>query len=78
MDWIKKKTTINPKNDNDDRCFQYAATIAWNFGEIKNNPQRVSNIKPFIDDYNWEGTNYLSKLQNYFLMVLKDQHYKEY
>ena len=29
-DWIKKKkTAINPKNDND-RCFQYTATTALN------------------------------------------------
>ena len=34
-DWIrKKKETINPKNTND-KCFQYAATIALNYGEIK-------------------------------------------
>ena len=38
--WIKnKKTTINLKN-NDDRCFQYAKTIALNFDEIKKDPQR--------------------------------------
>ena len=31
--WIKKKkTTINPKNE-DDKCFQYAATAALNYEE---------------------------------------------
>ena len=34
-DWIKKKkTTINPKNT-DDKCFQYAVTVALNCEEIK-------------------------------------------
>ena len=34
-DWIKKKkTTLNPKNK-DDKCFQYALTVALNFEEIK-------------------------------------------
>ena len=34
-DWIKKKkATINPKNT-DDKCFQYTATVALNYEEIK-------------------------------------------
>ena len=33
-DWIKKnKGTINRKNE-DDKCFQYAVTVALNYGEI--------------------------------------------
>ena len=48
-DWIKKKkATINPKNK-DDKCFQYAATVALNYEKTKLNPERVSNIKPFIN-----------------------------
>ena len=48
-DWIKKKkTTINPKNK-DDKCFESAVTIALNYEEINWNPERVSNIKPFIN-----------------------------
>ena len=39
-EWLKnKKATINPKN-NDDKCFQYALTLALNCGQIKKNPQR--------------------------------------
>ena len=37
-DSIKKKKTINPRN-NDDECFQYAVTIALNFDEIKKYPK---------------------------------------
>ena len=33
LDWIKK-ATINTKNT-DDKCFQYAATNALNYEEIK-------------------------------------------
>ena len=51
--WLtNKKTTINPKN-NDDNCFQYALTVALNYQNIKSNPERISKIKPFIDQYNW-------------------------
>ena len=44
LDWIKNKnTTINIINKKDDKCFQYAVTVALNFEEIKNDPQRLSN-----------------------------------
>ena len=47
----KKKATINPKNK-DEKCFQYALTVALNYGKIKKAPQKISQIKPFIDQYN--------------------------
>ena len=60
--WIEKKNaTENPKNT-DDKCFQYPVTVALNYEEIKWNPERVSNIKPFINKYNWKGINYPSKM----------------
>ena len=47
--WLKnKKATINPKN-NDDKCFQYAVTVALNHEKIKNHPGKISKTKPFID-----------------------------
>ena len=60
-DWIKKKkATINQKNT-DDKCFQYAATVELNYEEIESLPEIVSNIKLFINKYNWKGTNCPSK-----------------
>ena len=48
--WLKdKKSTINPKN-NDDKCFQYAVTLALNLDKTKKDPQRVSKIKLFIEN----------------------------
>ena len=53
VDWLSdKKATINPQNKKDDKCFQYALTVALNYGKIKDNPQRTSKIKPFINQYN--------------------------
>ena len=58
--WLKdKKSTINPKND-DDKCFQYAVTLALNLDKNKKDPQRVSKIKPFIEKYNWEDIDFPS------------------
>ena len=47
----KKKVTTNLKNK-DCKCFQYAAMVALNYGEIKWNPERISNIKRFINKCN--------------------------
>ena len=50
--WLKdKKSTINPKN-NYHKCFQYAVTLALNLDNIDNHPERISKIKPFINQYN--------------------------
>ena len=46
-DQIRKKKKKNPKIT-DDKCFQYAATVASNYEKLKWNPERISNIKPFI------------------------------
>ena len=47
--WLKNKgSTINPKNKNDDNCFQYAITFALNHQNIGRDPQRISKIKSFI------------------------------
>ena len=48
-EWIlNKRATINSENK-DDKCFQYSITVALNHQNIKNHPERISNIKPFID-----------------------------
>ena len=56
--WLKnEKSTINPIN-NDYKCFQYAVTLALNLDKIRKNPQRISKIKPFIDQYNWKDIDF--------------------
>ena len=53
----KNKSTINPKND-DDKCFQYAITVALNHEQIKKDPQRIPKIKTFIDKNDWKERNF--------------------
>ena len=56
--WLKdKKCTINQKNT-DNKCFQYATTLALNFNNIDKHHQRISKIKPLIDNYNWNNINF--------------------
>ena len=50
--WLRNKgAIINLQNYNDNNCFQYAITIALNHANIENHPERISNLKPFIDQY---------------------------
>ena len=49
--WLKdKKSTINPKNN--------AATLALNFDNINNHPEKISKIRPFIDQYSWKDIDF--------------------
>ena len=67
--WLKdKKATINRKNMKDDFCFQYAITVALNYGKIKNHPERIKKIKPFIDQYDWSGISFPSHKTDWNLL----------
>ena len=58
LKWLKdKKSTINPKN-NDHKCFQYATTLALNLDNINNHPEKISKIRPFIEQYNWKDIDF--------------------
>ena len=68
-EWLKnEKSTINPKN-NDNKCFQYALTVALNYEKTKKNLQIISNIKPFIDQYNWREIDFhhIKKLEKVWI-----------
>ena len=63
--WLKnKKSTINPDN-NDYKCFQYAVTLALNLDKINDHPERISNIKPFIEQYNWKDIDFPSTCKDW-------------
>ena len=71
--WIKnKKSTINPKN-NYYKCFQYAVTLALNLDKINNHPERISKIKPFIDQYNWNEIDFPSTSKDWKKFELNNE-----
>ena len=71
--WLKdKKSTINPKN-NDHKCFQYAVTLALNLDKIDKHPQRISKIKPYIDQYNWKDIDFPSTSKNWRKLELNNE-----
>ena len=67
--WIKnKKSTINPKN-NDYKCFQYAVTLALNLDKVSSHPERISKIKPFIEQYNWKEIDFPSTSKDSIYLI---------
>ena len=72
--WLKSKgVTINPKNENDN-CFQYAITVALNHQNIENHSEKISNIEPFINLYNWEDINFPSQQKDWKKFEQNNKH----
>ena len=67
-----KKSTINPKN-NYYKCFQYAITLALNLDKINNHPERISKIKPFIEEYNWKDIDFKSTSKDWKKFELNNE-----
>ena len=72
-EWLKnKKAIINPKNK-DDKYFQYAVTVTLKYEQIKSHPERISTIKPFIDQYNWKEINFPSHKEDWKKFELNNE-----
>ena len=50
---------------NDNKCFQYATTVALSYGKINNNPEKISKIRPFIDDCGWTEIDFPSNQKDW-------------
>ena len=71
--WLKnKKSKINP-NNNDYKCFQYAVTLPLNLDKINNHPERISKIKPFIEQYNWKDIDFPSTSKDWKKFELNNE-----
>ena len=72
-EWIiNKRATINPKNK-DNKCFQYSITVALNHQKIESHPERISNIRPHIDQYNWEGIEFPAGIKDWKKFVRNNE-----
>ena len=55
-DWLaRKKAIVNPHND-DEECFKWSVMAAEKVG--MKDPQRVSNLRKFTDNYDWSGLEF--------------------
>ena len=66
LDWlVNKGATINPKNEKDNKCFQYVITIALNYNEIKKKClKKIEKIKQADTDFSSHQTDWESFEQN--------------
>ena len=61
-DYIKtNKQNKNTINENDNKCFQYAATFVLNHEKIGKHLERISKIALFTDKYSCGEINYPSE-----------------
>ena len=68
-DWIvKKKAIINPQND-DEECFKWSVIAA---SEIGKNPQRVSNLRKFENNYDWSGLKFPVSIKDIGVFKVKN------
>ena len=73
-DWIKnKKCTISSQNYKDNKYFQYSIIICLYHKEIKKNPERITKLKPFINNLNWENINFPAQKQDYQQFEMNDK-----
>ena len=55
-DWlVRKKAIVNPHND-DEECFKWSVIAVEKVG--MKDPQRVSNLRKFMDNYDWSGLEF--------------------
>ena len=57
----KQKAIINHINTKDNKCLQYAVTVALNHEEIGKHAEGITKIKPFTSKSKWEGINFPSE-----------------
>ena len=65
-EWIKnKRVIINPKNTENNMCFQYAITAALNHQNIDHHSERLCKPRPFINNYNWKDIEFPSHSEDW-------------
>ena len=61
-EWLRsKKESIT----NEDNCFQNALNDSLDYQKIKKDPQKISKLKPYINQYNWKAIKFLSDKENW-------------
>ena len=62
-EWLKsKKAVINPQNK-DEECFKWAVIAALHHEGIKHHPERISLLRPYENQYNWKGLEFLVSIK---------------
>ena len=63
-DWLaKRKAIINPKNS-DLECFKWAVIAAMRWEEIDKDHQRISKLRRYEDDFDWDGIKFPASIRD--------------
>ena len=63
-EWLAKKgAIINPKNS-DMECFKWAVIAAMKWKEIDRNHQRISKLRKYEDDLDWDGMRFAASFRD--------------
>ena len=61
-EWLRsKKESIT----NEDNCFQNALNDSLDYQTIKTHPERISKLKPYINQYNWKDIKFPSHKEDW-------------
>ena len=61
-EWLRsKKESIT----NEDSCFQNSLNDSLDYQRIKKKPQKISKLRPYINQYNWKGIKFPSDKENW-------------
>ena len=64
--WVSdRKETINPQNKKDNCCFAYSIIAALHHQDISHNPERITKLKPHINNYNWKDIDFPARSKEY-------------
>ena len=63
--WLTLKRSVLNPNYNDNKCFQYSIVLSLYREQIGKHSCRISQIRPFIDNPNWENTSFPLQEQDY-------------
>ena len=55
-----KGVIVNPKNTKNNNCSQYDIAALLNHKNSNHNLERISELKPFINNYNWKDIEFPS------------------
>ena len=72
-DWLaRKKAIINPKNS-DQECFKWAVIEASRWEEINSNPERISKLKRYENDFDWSEIGFPVSIKDIRKFELRNQ-----
>ena len=69
-DWVaRKKVIINPQSE-DEECFKWAVITALKWTDIKSNPEHISNLRKFADNYDWSGLKFPVSISDIYVFEM--------